>query len=105
MGRYVLFRLISAIPVIFMVTLLSFLIMKLVPGDPAAAIAGMQATKVEIEIIRENLGLNRPMWEQLTSWYGRLFRGDLGDSLLLGRSVLDAILERLPVTTSQRRMP
>jgi peptide/nickel transport system permease protein len=92
--------LISAIPVVFIVTLLSFLIMQLIPGDPAAAIAGLQATPVEIELIREKLGLNRPLWEQLISWYGRLLQGDLGDSLLLGRSVTVAILERIPVTLS-----
>ena len=100
MGRYVLLRLTSAIPVVFIVTLLSFLIMKLVPGDPAAAIGGLSASPVEIELIREQLGLNQPLWDQLISWYGRLLRGDLGDSLLLGRSVTDAIFERLPVSIS-----
>ena len=100
MGRYIIRRLLSAIPVLFLVTLISFLIMKLVPGDPALVIGGLQATPAEIEHIRRQLGLDQPFHVQVLSWYGRLLQGDLGDSFLLGRSVTQAILERLPVTLS-----
>ena len=100
MGRYIIRRLLSAIPVLFLVTLISFLIMKLVPGDPALVIGGLQATPAEIEHIRRQLGLDQPFHVQILSWYGRLLRGDLGDSFLLGRSVTQAIIERLPVTLS-----
>jgi peptide/nickel transport system permease protein len=100
MGRYIVRRLLSAIPVLFLVTLISFSIMKLVPGDPALVIGGLQATPAEIEHIRHQLGLDQPFHVQVLSWYGRLLRGDLGDSFLLGRSVTQAILERLPVTLS-----
>ncbi len=100
MGRYILRRLLSAIPVLFLVTLISFLLMKLVPGDPALIIGGLQATPDEIEHIRRQLGLDKPLHIQILSWYGQLLQGDLGDSILLGRSVTQAILERLPVTLS-----
>lgn len=100
MGRYIVGRLISAIPVLFLVTLISFLLMKLVPGDPATIIGGMSATEAELAHIRRQLGLDQPFHVQLLSWYAQLLQGDLGRSLLLGRSVTHAIVERLPVTIS-----
>ncbi|HEV8673225.1 MAG TPA: ABC transporter permease [Methylomirabilota bacterium] len=100
MAAYVLRRLVGSIPVLFGVTLVSFFIMQIVPGDPASIIAGLGATPQEVERVREELGLNRPMLVQLLNWYGGMIRGDLGDSVLLGRSVTRAIVERLPVTLS-----
>jgi peptide/nickel transport system permease protein len=93
-------RLLSAIPVLFVVSLVTFLIMWLVPGDVSAELAGADATPEQIEQIRQRLGLDRPMLERATLWYGNLLRGDLGQSYLLNRSVADAVLERLPVTLS-----
>ena len=98
MGRYIVHRLLSAIPVLLIVTLISFCIMQLVPGDPAAVMAGPQATKLEIESMRRQLGLDEPFLRQLWNWYLGLAQGDLGRSILLGRSVAQAIAERLPVT-------
>jgi peptide/nickel transport system permease protein len=98
MGRYVAWRLVSAVPVILLVTLIAFSIMSLVPGDPAAIIAGATATDAEIAELRTSLGLDRPFLERLVAWYGDLLRGDLGRSILLQRPVTEAILERLPVT-------
>ena len=69
-------------------------------GDPAIIIAGMEATPQEIEQVRQQLGLNEPIFIQLGNWYWALLHGDLGDSFLLGRSVTTAIIERLPVTLS-----
>lgn len=100
MTSFLLRRLLSAIPVLFVVTLVTFLIMWLVPGDITAEIAGPDATAAEIAAIRERLGIDRPMWERAIGWYGDLFRGDLGYSYLLNRPVVDAVLERLPVTLS-----
>ena len=100
MGRYILRRTLSAIPVLFLVTLIAFFLMKLVPGDPATVIAGMDATAEELAAIRSQLGLDRPLLVQLGNWYLALAQGDLGDSYLLGRSVTAAIIERLPVTLS-----
>ncbi len=91
-------RLLSAIPVLFIVSLISFALMRLIPGDPAAAIAGTSATPAQIEQLRKDLGLDEPLMLLLLHFYEGLLRGDLGKSLLLGKSVLSATMERLPVT-------
>lgn len=98
MLRYLVYRLLSAIPVLVVVSLVSFLIIFLVPGDPASEIAGPGASSGEVERIRNDLGLNRPFHEQMVSYYSRLAVGDLGRSILLGRGVLEAMIERAPVT-------
>ncbi len=72
--------------------------MRLIPGDPAAAIAGIAATPAQIEQLRQDLGLDRPVWIQLLNYYEGLAQGDLGRSLLLGKGVFAATMERLPVT-------
>ena len=100
MTRYLLGRLLSAVPVLFVVSLVTFLLMWLVPGDISAEIGGTDATPADLAAIRERLGLDRPIWERALNWYGALFRGDLGYSYLLNRPVADAVLERLPVTLS-----
>lgn len=100
MAGYVARRLLSAVPVLLLVTLISFGIMQIVPGDPAMIIAGLGATPEEVARVRAQLGLDQPRLVQLARWYRGLARGDLGDSLLLGRSVSQAIVERLPVTLS-----
>lgn len=93
-------RLLSAIPVLFVVSLLTFLILWLVPGDVSAELGGSDATPQQIQQIREQIGLDKPIWDRALIWYGNLLRGDLGHSWLLNRSVVDAVLERLPVTLS-----
>ena len=93
-------RLLSAIPVLFVVSLMTFLIMWLVPGDVSAEIGGTDATPEQILQIREQLGIDRPLLERAVNWYGDLLQGDLGYSYLLNRSVVDAVLERVPVTLS-----
>ena len=91
-------RLLSAIPVLLIVSLISFGLMRLIPGDPAAAIAGVSASPAEIERLRRDLGLDQPIWAQLLDYYQGLARGDLGKSLLLGKGVFAATMERMPVT-------
>ena len=98
MAELVLRRLLSAIPVLLLVTLISASIMQLVPGDPALVIAGANASDAEVQQVRRALGLDRSFGVRLLEWYSGLLRGDLGQSLLLNRSVTDAIVERLPVT-------
>ena len=97
---YVARRLLRSVPVLFGVSLVSFFLMQIVPGDPATIIAGLGASQQEIDRVRAELGLDRPMLVQLGGWYRGIARGDLGDSVLLGRSVTRSILERLPVTLS-----
>src|SRR5512136_361022 len=100
MGRYLMYRLMSAIPILLIVSLVSFLIIFLVPGDPASEIAGAGATADEVARIRQSLGLDQHVGIQMLTWYGNLLQGDLGQSILLHRSVTVAILERAPVTLS-----
>ena len=100
MGRYLVYRLLSAIPILLIVSLASFLIIFLVPGDPASEIAGPGATSDEVARIRQSLGLDPHVDIQMLACYRRLLQGDLGHSIMLHRSVTTAIIERAPVTLS-----
>ena len=91
MTRYLVYRLLSAVPVLVVVSLTSFLLIFHVPGDPAAEIAGPGATSEEVVRIRTQLGLDAPIGVQMLNYYGRLLRGDLGHSIMLNRSVTRAI--------------
>jgi peptide/nickel transport system permease protein len=94
----VLRRLGSAVPILVIVSLITFAMIHLIPGDPAAAIAGLSATPEQIQVVRQELGLNQPLLSQLLHWYGALLHGDLGRSLLMGQPVVQVTFERLPVT-------
>ncbi len=100
MGRYVVRRLLATIVVLFLVSLVSFSIMSMVPGDPAVVMAGVGASADQVQRIRQQFGLDAPFPVRLGRWYGGLLRGDLGQSILLSRSVAQAIAERLPATLS-----
>src|ERR1700679_3942760 len=91
-------RLLSALPVLLIVSLITFAMIHLIPGDSAAAIAGLSATPDQIANIRHDLGLDQPLATQFVRWYANLLHGDLGRSLLLGQPVMEATLFRLPVT-------
>jgi peptide/nickel transport system permease protein len=98
--RFAIRRLLIAVPVLALVSLLSFAVIWLVPGDPASAFLDTGATPDQIAAVRHRLGLDQPFYLQIIAWYGRILQGDLGQSILLNRSVTEAILERLPVTLS-----
>ncbi len=100
MRRSLPFKLAQAIPVILLVSVLAFLLMSLIPGDPAVVIAGDQASPEAVRAVRERLGLDRPFIERLLLWMSQLARGDFGSSLMLNQSVSSALFERLPVTLS-----
>ncbi len=93
-------RLLSAIPVLFVVSVVTFLIMWIVPGDVTAELAGPDATPQQVEQLRRLLGLDQPLFGRALIWYRSLLHGDLGQSYLLNRSVSEAVFERLPVTLS-----
>jgi peptide/nickel transport system permease protein len=93
-------RLTGAALVLALVSVLSFGIIWLVPGDPTAVLLDSSATPEEVARLRARLGLDKPLPLQMADWYGRILQGDLGQSILLNRSVTAAILERLPVTLS-----
>jgi len=100
MFRFLAKRLAGAVVVLAIVSLLSFAIIWLVPGDPTAAFLDASATPEQAERLRRELGLDKPILLQMLEWYSRILRGDLGHSILLNRSVAAAILERLPITLS-----
>lgn len=95
---YVLRRLVALLPVLLIVSTVGFFLIYLTPGDPAAVMLGPDATAEEIENLRTQMGLNRPLHVQLLHWYSRTLRGDLGDSIFLQRPVRQAIIERLEPT-------
>src|ERR1700691_6172607 len=100
MLRLIANRILQAAPVIVVVSILAFLLINLLPGDPAVVIAGDQASPEAIAVVRHNLGLDKPLIEQLGIWFVHLLQGNFGTSLMLNQSVLSAMGERLPVTLS-----
>lgn len=101
MLRYIGKRLFSLLPVLLVVSLLIFLLIHLVPGDPAAAMLGEQATQEQIDALRESLGLNAPLGLQYLRWLGGLFRGDWGRSLFMRGSMLEILAEHMIPTLQQ----
>lgn len=98
MAGYILKRLLSAIPVLFGITVIVFLIMALIPGDPATAILGAYATPENVAKLNRDLGLDKPLAQQYFIWLGNILIGDFGTSFALNRPVLDEVLERFNAT-------
>ena len=98
MQTYLLRRVLAVIPVMLVVATVTFVLIHLAPGDPASIIAGPDATPENIARLRKHLGLDESLPAQLLHWFGRLLRGDLGDSIFLRRPVTEAIIERLEPT-------
>ncbi|KGF67286.1 glutathione ABC transporter permease [Hoeflea sp. BAL378] len=98
MSAYIAKRLLAAIPVLFGLTIIVFLIMAMIPGDPATAILGSYATPENVEKLNRDLGLDKPLLQQYLIWIANLFQGDLGRSYTLNRPVLDEVLERFSAT-------
>lgn len=98
MAKFIGRRLLYLLPVLFAVTLLTFLIASLLPGDLAFTILGDQATPEKVEALRKQMGLDRPIWERYFVWLGSVLQGDLGRSFRTGETVLAAVLDRLPVS-------
>ncbi|MCR9136663.1 MAG: ABC transporter permease [Alphaproteobacteria bacterium] len=98
MGAYILKRLVSAVPVLLGITVIVFLIMAMIPGDPATAILGSYATPENVEKLNRDLGLDAPLVQRYFIWLGNVIVGDFGRSYSLNRPVLDEILERFSAT-------
>jgi len=98
LSTYLFFRFLQAIVTFFGAMILFFLIVRLLPGDPARLLAGPEASEEDVAKIREALGLNKPIYEQLISYLTSIMRGDLGISIKYGTPVLNEILARLPYT-------
>ena len=97
---YLLRRLLATIPVMGVVALFVFLLLRLTPGDPAAILAGDNATTEQLERIRTSLGLNEPIYLQFLNWINQLLHGDLGVSLISHVPVLKLIGQRVEPTLS-----
>ena len=98
MGSYIVRRLLSMLPVMAVVAVFVFLLLHLAPGDPAAIIAGDNATEDNIAQIRQRLGLDEPLWKQFVVWIASLAQGDLGQSMFWNESVMTLVAQRAEPT-------
>ncbi|MDA9475528.1 peptide ABC transporter [Bradyrhizobium sp. CCBAU 65884] len=98
MLTFVVRRLLGMLPVLLAVSLLTFLIASLLPGDLALVILGDQATPENVAALRRDMGLDQPLWWRYLSWLGHVLQGDLGRSFRTGQTVLQAVAERIPVS-------
>jgi peptide/nickel transport system permease protein len=98
--RFIPGRLVQSIPVAFGVTLIVFFMARLLPGNAALAILGERATDASVAALSQQLGLNKPLWEQYVIFIGRLLRGDLGTSLTYQLPVTELLAQAIPVTLS-----
>lgn len=98
MGRYILKRLVSAVPVLLGITVIVFAIMAMIPGDPATAILGSYATPENVEKLNRDLGLDKPAVQRYFIWLWNMVQGDFGRSFSLNRPVLDEVLDRFGAT-------
>ncbi|SED06546.1 nickel ABC transporter permease [Paenibacillus sp. GP183] len=98
MVNYIIKRVLQMIPTLIGVSILIFILIHSVPGDPARMIAGNDASEQDVQILRERLGLNQPLYIQYGKYVTRLLQGDLGTSLRSDRPVLQEIMNRFPTT-------
>jgi peptide/nickel transport system permease protein len=95
---YIVRRLVATIPVMAVVAVVVFMLLRLTTGDPAAIIAGDNATSQDVAAIRTKLGLDRPIAQQFIIWIGNVLRGDFGESFFFKKQVADLIVERFEPT-------
>jgi peptide/nickel transport system permease protein len=98
MTRFLTSRVLSLVFVLWLVTIIAFVMIRLAPGDPSAVMLGSDATPQAVAEFRASYGLDRQIAVQYLAWLGHIVRGDLGTSIYLGRPVTTAILERLPIS-------
>lgn len=98
MGRYIIKRLLETIPLLIVVSFVVFLFIRLIPGDPARLVAGADATMEEVELLREYMGLNKPILIQYVDYMKGIFSGNLGTSLKTGDAVANMLLPRYKPT-------
>lgn len=95
MLNFIVRRTLASVPVMLVVAVVVFALLRLTPGDPAAILAGDSATPTQLAQIRQAMGLDQPIFTQFMIWMARLLQGDLGTSLLSGTPVTDMILQRM----------
>jgi peptide/nickel transport system permease protein len=91
-------RLLLSVPVMFVVSVLTFVLTAIIPGDPGRTLLGTQATPQAVKAINKSLGLDRPLYEQYWSWLEGVFHGDLGSSVFSGAAVTSLLNDALPIT-------
>ncbi|MGO2110414.1 MAG: ABC transporter permease [Pseudoclavibacter sp.] len=96
--RIVVKRLLIAIPLLLVVSILVFILLEAMPGDPAQNAAGMEASPEQVEALRQQMGLDRPAPERYLGWLFGLFTGDMGTSIVSGQTVTSLLAARMPVT-------
>ena len=98
MARYILQRVIFMIPVALAVSFMAFMLIHLIPGDPARVLLGEDATPQSVAALQQQLGLNKPLLLQFVLWLWQAVHGNLGESIMLQQPVTQALMQRLPVT-------
>lgn len=98
MIRYLAKRLISLVPILLGVTILVFLLVHMIPGDPAAAMLGTEATPEAVAALREEMGLNQPLLAQYLTWLGKMLKGDMGRSLHARAPVAELLVDKYAAT-------
>ena len=98
MGSFIIRRLFQTVFVIFLVTIITFSLMHIIPGDPAITMLGAEATREEVEALRHELWLDRPIYTQYLHWLNNVVHGDFGKSLVYHEDVTLLISQRVPVT-------
>ena len=100
MWRLILRRLLVAVPLLFVVSALTFTLTSLAPGNAAETVLGSSASRAQVAALERKMGLDQPLWEQYWHWFEKAVTGDLGTSLVSSQSVGAAVSARLPVTLS-----
>ncbi|KAB7897248.1 ABC transporter permease subunit [Rouxiella sp. S1S-2] len=98
MWSYVIKRLLATIPIFIGLSLIVFFIMSMIPGDPAQALLGAWATPENVARVNQELGLNKPVWQQYLIWVNNMLHGDFGRSYVLNRPVIDEVIQRFSAT-------
>src|SRR3972149_572477 len=103
MGAYIIRRLIIAVVILILVSLIVFFSVRLLPGDPIYIFLGQQAqqgeiTQEQLDLMREEFGLNLPLMVQYFRWFGNILRGDFGESMSMREDVSTLFADRLPIT-------
>lgn len=100
MTTYIIRRILISLLVVFLVSVFSFSLLQIMPGDPARLALGYEASEEDVQTLREQMNLDKPILVQYGLWVKNLFNGDLGDSVIYKRPVADMIAERLPRTVN-----
>ena len=98
MGKYIVKRILQVIPMLFILSLIVFMMVRLIPGDPVDMMLGMDIPKDTKEYERERLGLNDPLYIQYFRFVGNALHGDLGTSIFSGKPVVEELAKRFPKT-------